>query len=306
MASSGGADDVIGLSRETGISQESINKVYGDIEPVNIRRIGNNLDKNSAEHLFNKGGDDATGSQLVKNVSDIINRFTKNPDAIDVDAIDSVKGVLLKNKRGRVSDSKTEAAFSETLDFLKRRDGKVSGDFPTRFADAQGGRGAVQARNEIKTAENILDGNSPLGSNISKVDGIPTDVSNTGIPTPDYRITNANGISRLSEIKTPNQALLDTTNNFDRNLKKAVNQVKIKGSNDANAYITMDYSLQPSTNMSRDRIKQYTESILNTNDRQGRKGIDFVEFVDVFYKDKASQSRRLLLQVRNGKLEIIN
>ncbi|MEO0834966.1 MAG: hypothetical protein AAFY16_03025 [Cyanobacteria bacterium J06642_3] len=36
MASSGGADDVIGLSRETGISQGSINNVYDDLNPSGI------------------------------------------------------------------------------------------------------------------------------------------------------------------------------------------------------------------------------------------------------------------------------
>ena len=301
MASTGGADGIDGLAKKTGISGDSIKKVYGDVSSNDIELLGNKLDKNLAEHLFNKGDDGSTGSQLVNNVSDTLKKVGN-----DNVAIESIKSILRKNKNGKLNDSKTETAFSEAADFLGRYEGRVSGDFPTRFADAQGKKGAIQARSEIRTAESILDGDSPLGSNVSKVEGIPTDVSNTGIPTPDYRITDVSGISRLSEIKTPNQALLDTTNNFDRNLKKAVNQVKIKGSKDANAYITMDYSLQPSTNMSRDRIKQYTESILNTSDRQGRKGIEFVEFIEILYKDTAGQSQRLFLQVRNGILEIIN
>lgn len=299
MESTGGADDVIGLSRETGISQESINKVYGDIEPVNIRRIGNNLDKNSAEHLFNKGGDDATGSQLVKNVSDIIGRFTKNPDAIDVDAIDSVKGVLLKNKRGRLSDSKTEAAFSETLDFLKRRDGKVSGDFPTRFADAQGGRGAAQARNEIKVAEDILDGNSPFGNTVSKVEGIPTNVSNTGIPTPDYRVIDINDVSRLAEVKTPQGLLRE--NNLQRNLNGAIDQIKrAEGTVDRGGYIIIDYSSQPATSVSPARLEDYTRTLITDAN-----ATDIREFVEILYKNDSGDAR-LLLQIENGVMKILN
>ena len=295
MESTGGADGIRGLSRETGISQESIQKVYGDVSSEDIKLLGDKLNKNLAEHLFNKGGDGSTGSQLVNNVAELIGRFNKSNDDV---AIDSIKGVLRKNQRGKLSDSKTETAFSEAADFLERYDGKVSGDFPSRFADAQGKKGAAQARNEIRVAENLLDGNSPLG-NIGKVDGIPTDVSNTGIPTPDYKATDINNLSSLVEVKTPNGLFKE--NNLQRNLNGAIDQIKrADGTFDKGGYIVIDYSLQPPTNISRARLEEYTQTLITDAN-----ATNIIEFVEILYKNDAGDAR-LLLQVKNGVMTILN
>ena len=292
MASSGGADDVIGLSRETGISQGSINNVYDDLNPSDIRRIGEKIDKNLVESLFGKGGDGVTGSQLVKNVSETLKKVSN-----DNIAIDSIKSVLRKNKSGRLSDSKTSTAFSEAADFLERYDGKVSGDFPSRFADAQGSRGAAQARNEIKVAEDFLDGNSPLG-NVSKVEGIPTNVSNTSIPTPDYRVIDNNGASRLAEVKTPQSLLRE--NNLQRNLNGAIDQIKrAEGIIDRGGYIIIDYSSQPATSVSRARLEEYTQTLITDAN-----AVNAIEFVEILYKNDSGNAR-LLLQIENGVMRIL-
>lgn len=288
MASSGGADDVIGLSRETGISQESINKVYGDVSSDDIRFLDDKLDKNLVESLFDKA------KNTITNVSKTLKLVGDNNVAVD-----SVKGILRKNQRGKLSDSKTETAFSEAADFLERYDGRVSGDFPTRFAEAQGSRGAAQARNEIRVAEDLLDGNSPIGSNVSKVDGIPTDTSNTGILTPDYRVIDTNGVSSLAEVKTPNGNF--TKNNLQSNLTKAINQVKNFNNSDptinGKAYITVDYSGKAPTDLPRSEIEQYSKFLIEQAD-----GIGSVNFVEIIYKDGTSQLQKLLLKVQNGEI----
>jgi hypothetical protein len=230
----------------------------------------------------------------LENVSKTVNLV-----ADDNVAIDSIKAVLRKNQRGKLSDSQTETAFFEAADFLKRHDGKVSGDFPTRFADAQGGKGAAQARNEIQTAENILNGNSPLGNNISKVEGIPTNVSNTSIPTPDYRVIDINGVSRLAEVKTPQGLLRE--NNLQRNLNGAIDQIKrADGTIDKRGYVIIDYSSQPATSVSRTRLEEYTRTlVIDAN------ATNTIEFVEILYKNDSGNAR-LLLQIENGVMRILN
>ena len=82
MASSGGADDVIGLSRETGLSQGSINNVYDDLNPSDIKLVGDKLSKNTVEPLFNKADGGNAGSELVQNVTKIVKIFVKDTDEI--------------------------------------------------------------------------------------------------------------------------------------------------------------------------------------------------------------------------------
>lgn len=91
MESTGGADGIRGLSKETGISQGSINKVYGDVSPDDIRFLDDKLDKNLVETLFDKTKDTIINvSKTLKLVGD------------DDVAIDSVKVALRRNKNGKL------------------------------------------------------------------------------------------------------------------------------------------------------------------------------------------------------------
>lgn len=73
MASTGGADDVIGLSRETGLSQGSINKVYGDVSPSDIRFLDDKLGNNLVESLFGKAKNTITNvSKTLRLIGDDI------------------------------------------------------------------------------------------------------------------------------------------------------------------------------------------------------------------------------------------
>jgi hypothetical protein len=54
MESTGGADSIRGLSKETGISQGSISNVYGDLSSQDIKLLSGKLGKSTVEPLFNK------------------------------------------------------------------------------------------------------------------------------------------------------------------------------------------------------------------------------------------------------------
>ncbi|NJL51733.1 MAG: hypothetical protein HC930_05030 [Hydrococcus sp. SU_1_0] len=117
MESNGGADGIRGLSKETGISQGSISNVYKDLSSGDIKLLGDKLNKNNVETLFNKGDQGGTGSELVKNVSKIVNIFAK-----DADAISDVKQTLSKNQikpdgTQIIDDNQLKTAFSNTIEF---------------------------------------------------------------------------------------------------------------------------------------------------------------------------------------------
>jgi len=290
MASSGGADDVIGLSRETGISTESINKVYGDVTPDDIRFLDDKLDKNLVESLFNKA-------------KDTINNVSKTLKLVGDDnvAVDSVKGILRRNKNGRVEDVQLDEAFSETVDFYNTYKNRVTGDFPDRFIRANGNPKKFdpeQALGEIQTGRDFLNNKTRL-NNIDKINGIPENTLQDGIKTPDYLLIENNGITRLAEIKTPNGNFRE--NNLQRNLNTAIKQIKLSNESvSAGGYIRIDYSTKPATNLSRSRIEEYTKFLINRAEVSNK-----VEFVEILYNDTNGKSQ-LLLQIRNGIVNIVN
>ena len=89
-----------------------------------IRGLNEKLGTNLAENLFNKGDGGGTGSQLVKNVADLVGKFT-NKDKVDVDAINDVKRTLSANRPNqkgeiKISDSQLKEAFSDYQNFLNK------------------------------------------------------------------------------------------------------------------------------------------------------------------------------------------
>ena len=315
MASSGGADDVIGLSRETGISETSINKVYRDLgrnsngdlglDGSGIRGLNEKLGKNLAEHLFNKGDGGNTGSQLVKNVSTIVGKVLND----DV-AIDSIKTAIRRNKNGKINDTQLNDAFSKAVDFSDQYKGKVSGDFPERFVRAEGKNTAqkLQAQSEIDLATDFLKEKTRL-KGFDEVRGIPENTNNNGILTPDYKLIFKDDIIRLAELKAPNGDL--TKNNLLRNLRKATNQLSTKESSYLNGYIRLDYS-SSSKAIGRSEIATLIDEGLKETREIGKeankrfiKGIDYTEFVEILYKNDSGQIENLLFQVKNEQVNIV-
>ena len=317
MASSGGADDIIGLSRETGISQGSISNVYDDLNPSDIKLIGDKLNKNNVESLFEKADGGNTGSELVQNVTKIVKIFAKDADAIaDIQENLSFNQV---NKRGKqfLDDSQLREAFTEATKFIDKYKGRVSGAFANRFgkAAAKGNNLSLpnprkldftQAAGEIKTAEDILDGVTPLGSDV-KMRGLP---EINGQKNPDFLATLSGGNTRLVEVKTLEGSFAKTK--INTRLSDAIRQIVgnspiTKPTN--NAYIRLDFRNANATQDRADFLFNAVKDRLEfTNKGKITPGIQVVEFVELLYKDanQAGQVRSILVQVKNGVPTLLN
>ena len=121
---------------------------------------------------------------------------------------------------------------------------------------------------------------------------------------PEYRLTTPDGQSFLAEVKTIEAAL--GKNGLQRNLQKAISQIKEASirTGEKGGYIRIDASSSPSTTLTRDQIEGIVKGQLLTIDQKtGTKGSDFVEFVEVLYKDTAGQPQKLLARVQqNGSI----
>jgi len=314
MASSGGADDVIGLSRETGISQGSINNVYNDLNPSDIKLVGNKLNKNNVETLFNKADGGNTGSQLVQNVSKIVKIFAK-----DADAIADIERTLSANKPNKkgvidITDTQLANAFSDNLNFLQKYKNKVSGAFSYTFGRSKSTTlDPKQAIGEIKTAEDFLDGKALLKNDgtgqsfLSEIDNVTalSDLRTSGgkVKIPDYSITEINGATRLVEVKTPFKKMLPKR--IRTSVKGAVEQIveyNTLSSPTDKGIIRLDYrsSTAPS-DLSISTIEKTVKDRLNVviDKTTNTKGSDFVDFVEVIYEDSNQLNliQRLVIKV---------
>ena len=302
MESTGGADGIRGLSRETGISQESIQKVYGDVSSEDIKLLGDKLNKNNVETLFSKGDRGGTGSELVQNVTKIVKTFAK-----DADAIADVERTLSANKPNKkgvidITDSQLEEAFSNNIKFLEDYKNKVSGAFSYTFGRASSKTlDANQAIGEINTAKDLLDGKALLKSDgsgqsfLTEIDNVTalSDLRTSGgnVKTPDYSLTEINGATRLVEVKTPFKKMLPKR--IRTSLKGAVEQIveynTLSNPTDK-GIIRLDYrsSTAPS-DLSISTIEKTVKERLNVviDTTTNTKGSDFVDFVEVVYEDSS-------------------
>ena len=202
MESTGGADGVRGLAKQLGLGGNKDNKVKAGLEvlePNEFVQFKNDIDgtgddaKNLFRPLFDKS------ESIIKKVFGTYKKVGKDADAI----ADIQENLSLNktNKRGRrfLDDSQLEDAFTQTNQFLDKYDDRVSGAFPNRFGRANApDLDDVQALGEIKTAEDILDGRTPLGDGV-KLRGLS---EITGQKNPEYFATMPDGSTRLVEVKT--------------------------------------------------------------------------------------------------------
>ena len=309
---------MIGLSRETGLSEGSIEKVYGDIEPSDIRLVGDNFDKNSAEHLFNKGDGGGTGTELVKNVANLVESlFGKAKNTItnvsktlklvgdDVDAVADVQATLRQNKKVKnngelaINDNDLNTAFANTVEFLEQYKGKVSGAFANRFGRANSPElDFVQARGELEAAKDILDGKTRLG-NIDNIRGLREIY---GQKNPEYFLEALDGSTRLIEVKTLTGNVTDRKIRI--NLGKAIEQIDNNKSiinPTKNGYVRLDFSNANSVTRQPDIWLKKVNNVFESNS----KGFTSVEFVEVLYKNEANQVQKLLIQVKNGIVGLV-
>ncbi|MGL5833289.1 MAG: hypothetical protein ACRC1Z_08650 [Waterburya sp.] len=297
MESTGGADDVIGLSRETGISQGSINNVYGDLSSQDIKLLSGKLGKNIVEPLFGKVDKD-----IVKNVSKTVNLV-----ADDVDAINDVKQTLNQNQikpdgTQIIDDNQLKTAFSNTIEFLEKYKNRVSGAFPNRFGRASTERlDSIQASGEIKTAEDILDGKTTLGNGI-QLRGLPEVVRSQ--KNPEYFATMLDNSTRLVEVKTPT----GKPGKITSNLNDAIQQITgspLRNQATEKAYIRVDYTNAKPVTGDENFLFEKIERSLKTdkiNNVPIIPGTQLVEFVELLYKDarNGNQVTQMLVRVENG------
>lgn len=192
---------------------------------------------------------------------------------------------------------------------MNQYDGKVSGDFPERFVrgEAKNKAQKFQAQSEIDLATDFLEEKTIL-KNFDEVKAIPESKNQDGILTPDYQLIFGDDTIRLAESKAPDGNL--DRNNLVRNLRKAINQLSTKEPSDLRGYVRLDYS-SSSTNINRSEIIRFVDETLTETRQIGKTetreiiGTNFVEFVEVLYKDNSGQLKNLLFQVKNGQINII-
>lgn len=295
MASSGGADDVIGLSRETGLSTESINKVYGDVSPSDIRFLDDKLDKNLVESLFDKAKD------TITNVTKTLKLVGDDVDAVQVTLRQNKR--IKKNGELAINDNDLNTAFANTVEFLEQYKGKVSGAFANRFGRASSSElDFVQAKGELETARDILDGKTRLG-NIDNIRGLREIY---GQKNPEYFLEALDGSTRLIEVKT-------LTGKVERNLsgrlKNAIGQISGNApitNPTKNGYIRLDYRNANSTNRQSNWWFNKIKNILeDTQEGSITPGIDVVEFVEVLYKNPADEVVNVIIKVENGVVKLL-
>ncbi|MEH2004805.1 hypothetical protein [Nostoc sp.] len=284
------------LAKELGVSSGQIERALSAIPPGKVRQLHGELPQDLFEKLLGKD------EKVIKDVSRELD-FAGN----DTAAVDGIKTTLRSKK---IQDGELEKAFSELVKFSERYQGRVSGEFAYRFGRANSPKiDPIGATGEIRTAEDILEGRTPLGS-IRELDGIPENTTSKGettqeYTTPDFLITESNGVTRLAEVKTPDG--LVTKNNIDGNLRDAISSIKNSNKNPTGkAYIRLDYRQAPPTNWTRDEIFRAVNGRMVRVDKEtGIKGADVVEFVEFLYKNAAGQAQKLVFQVQNSKLVIL-
>ena len=310
MASSS-ADDINALGKETGIDPAIIGKVYGDLgrNGDGIRLLDEKLGTGLTENLFSKGGDGGTGSQLVKDVADLIGRFSNklvgNKLVDDVDAIADVQRTLSANRPNKkgdinITDTQLKQAFSDNVSFLQKYKDRVSGAFSYTFGRARStALDFNQAQGEINLAEDLLDGKAFLKNDgsgqsfLSNVDHLraPSDLPKLGgnPKTPDYFMTSSDGVTRLVEIKTPTKKLrADRLRNSLGEATKQIRDNSTISNPNSKGIIRLDYrSSALPADLSTSEVENIVKIRMNNflNAEKTLKGSDFIDFVEVIYKD---------------------
>jgi hypothetical protein len=209
--------------------------------------------------------------------------------------------ILRLAKKGSVSGAELENALSQLVPFMERYQGRISGDFASRFRRAVQNKDAVQAEAEIRLAEDILEGRTPLGRE-SSVEGLP-ERSIENRQTPEYRVTGSGSGDRLVEVKTISEPL--GQEGIKRNVKKAIGQIKDQAqeAGETGGFIRIDASPSPPTTMTQEEMRRVVKGQLWFTPDSGKQGKQFVEWVEVLYND-AKGSRTVRFRVQGDDLII--
>jgi hypothetical protein len=254
----------------------------------------------------------------------------------DAEAIESVGEVLRLNQKGTFTNDVTSRALENTAAFSQKYPGRVTGDFPTRFANlakgeaklaeiegevtarkaagknatvaqgrlAESEAAVAQRRAEIKAASDILEGRTVLGEGRS-VRAIP-ESEVEGIQTPEFAVTGGGRPAALAEVKRlGNKTGAVGEEAIKRNFRKAASQIstqaKVTGETGGLVRLDAGDSTIPLTN---DEILNQVKGQWMDSIRKDPARANEVGWVEVLDKGPAGEMRRLLLKVEGNAITI--
>ena len=163
----------------------------------------------------------------------------------------------------------------------------------------------------IRLAEDLLQGNSPLGQDVRHLEGLSTaEREKLKLQTPEFRATGTGGRTRAIEIKALADKGGETVgkDSIKRNVGKAMSQIRTIHSEtgETGGLIRIDGRDAGPIAKTPDEIRNDIngELLASKPDPKGimRKGVDYIQWVEVFYKNAAGQPVHLVFEVQGGKL----
>jgi hypothetical protein len=213
--------------------------------------------------------------------------------------------------RGGISEVNFGQALAQLVDFMDRYGSRVSGDFISRYRRAVQQRGDPdQARAELRLAEDILEGRTPLGPG-TRVAGLPAGEAE-GVRAPEYRVTGPPGTApRLVEVKRIGAPLAEE--GLDRNLRSALGQIipTSEATGERGGFVRIDATEGGRSAMTPEQVRQTVNRRLLSarpdpaDPTRSTRGIDFVRWVEVLYQDSAGNPQRVLCEVQSGAVVIV-
>jgi hypothetical protein len=256
-------------------------------------------------------GADLFGHLAGRRDPNVIREFARALELVGTDAVarDELRKSVDLSRRG-VSEADLGRSLHELNQFLDRFGSRVSGDFVSRWRRAVQARGdPVQARAELSLAADLLEGRTPLSAAQDlSVAGLPESTV-PGQKTPEYRVTDAGGTSRLAEVKRLNAAL--TEGNIETNLRQALSQIipTAERTGDRNGFVRLD-ATGPHSALTAEQVRAAVEQRMRSrrpdpvDPSRSTSGIDFVEWVEVLYTDSTGAQQRVLCHVVGGAVVI--
>ncbi|MEM7590151.1 MAG: hypothetical protein AAF383_01275 [Cyanobacteria bacterium P01_A01_bin.83] len=327
MASTGGANGADGLAEKIGTSPDRVKNALEVLGTKKVEQLEGRL--NFTETRFQR---DASGQlvetkqevkllnrvldkskELIFNVSKAFDFVDNKAKGInDIDGIDDIRATIKQNRDRQnkpqlINDTELNTAFIENNNFIEQYQGRASGAFANRFGKANSSElNNIQARGEINTAKDILDGNTLLGNDV-RLRGLP-ERTNTQ-KNPEYFATMPNGDTRLVEVKT----LKDTFNQrkLKINLQDATDQIAgYPTKNVSNkGYVRLDFRntdpISQKPNWWLGKVTKFLVDPKRKKEKVVTPGIEVVEFVEILYKNPQNQVQQIYMRINNGVVGII-
>jgi hypothetical protein len=205
--------------------------------------------------------------------------------------------LLERHGANAVGPADLEATLTRLNEFVLRHQGRVGGDYATRFLRSVRTKGdPVQAAAELDLAEDILAGKTPLGQ-AQKVEGLP-ETGVQGQKLPEYRVTpGGGGPSRLAETKVLGEGDLKVEA-IKRNLRKAISQIADESARtgEQGAFVRLNASQARPSSLAEGEMEGAINGQMTTDRGGGKIGCDYIEWVELLYKDANGTSQRILMR----------